>query len=78
MQPFINALYQMNEAGEKVIVSKTLRTFDEQQKLVDDGKSWTLNSKHLKGLAVDIYNGQNKNGVLQKPSTKQTAIMNAN
>ena len=29
------------------------RTPEEQKKLVDEGFSWTLNSKHLSGLAVD-------------------------
>ncbi len=32
-----------------------LRTIEEQERLVQDGKSWTLDSKHLSGDAVDIY-----------------------
>lgn len=31
-----------------------LRTKEEQEQLVKEGKSKTLNSKHLQGLAVDI------------------------
>lgn len=31
-----------------------LRTFDEQQALFDAGKTKTMNSKHLSGLAVDV------------------------
>ena len=30
------------------------RTFVEQRKLVDNGKSWTMNSRHLTGHAVDL------------------------
>jgi peptidoglycan L-alanyl-D-glutamate endopeptidase CwlK len=32
-----------------------LRTLDEQKELVAEGKSWTLDSYHLTGNAVDIY-----------------------
>jgi len=36
-------------------ISEGLRTRERQQLLFDQGKSLTLNSKHLKGLAVDVY-----------------------
>lgn len=36
-------------------VGEGLRTFERQQQLVKEGKSQTLNSKHLKGLAVDLW-----------------------
>jgi peptidoglycan LD-endopeptidase CwlK len=35
-------------------VTSGLRTIDEQQKLVDQGKSQTLKSKHISGYAVDL------------------------
>jgi peptidoglycan LD-endopeptidase CwlK len=35
-------------------VLEGLRTAERQKQLVDDGKSQTLNSLHLKGLAVDL------------------------
>ena len=31
-----------------------LRTEAEQQKLVADGDSWTMNSRHLEGYAIDL------------------------
>lgn len=36
-------------------VSQGLRTQQEQERLVADGKSMTMDSKHLKGLAVDLF-----------------------
>tara|TARA_R110000796_G_scaffold69521_2_gene158482 strand:- start:352 stop:807 length:456 start_codon:yes stop_codon:yes gene_type:complete len=35
-------------------VTSGVRTIDEQQKLVDEGKSQTLKSKHISGYAVDL------------------------
>ena len=32
-----------------------LRTLERQKWLVANGKSWTLNSNHLKGLAADLF-----------------------
>ncbi len=32
-----------------------LRTVEEQRQLVKEGRSKTMNSRHLKGTAVDIY-----------------------
>lgn len=42
------------EAGIMVMVVDTLRTPAEQQANVAKGVSWTLNSKHLTGDAIDI------------------------
>lgn len=36
-----------------ITILETIRTPERQQMLFDTGKSKTLNSKHLKGLAVD-------------------------
>jgi len=36
-------------------VGEGLRTAERQQKLFDEGKSQTLNSKHLTGWAVDLW-----------------------
>lgn len=36
------------------IVTEGLRTPERQAQLVKDGKSWTLNSRHLTGHAVDL------------------------
>lgn len=35
-------------------ITQGIRTKEEQQKLFDEGKSQTLNSRHLTGKAVDI------------------------
>jgi peptidoglycan L-alanyl-D-glutamate endopeptidase CwlK len=37
-----------------ITVLEGLRTLDTQKKYYEDGKTKTLNSKHLKGMAVDI------------------------
>lgn len=36
------------------VVIEGLRTIERQKELVAAGKSWTMNSKHLEGKAVDI------------------------
>ena len=36
-------------------ISEGLRTEERQKLLFEQGKSQTMNSKHLKGLAVDVY-----------------------
>ena len=45
-----------------------MRTIEEQKKLVDSGASQTMNSKHLKGRAVDLvaYIGSNITWKLNK------------
>lgn len=35
-------------------VTAGVRTAAQQKKLVDEGKSWTLNSRHLHGMAIDL------------------------
>ena len=42
------------EAGIMVIVVDTLRTKEEQAEYVRRGVSWTSNSKHLTGDAIDV------------------------
>jgi len=37
-----------------MLITEGLRTLERQKKLVAEGRSKTLNSKHLTGLAVDI------------------------
>jgi len=43
------------EQGIEIQVSETLRDPERQRKLVEEGKSQTLNSMHLTGNAADIY-----------------------
>ena len=40
--------------GETIAVTEWYRTPERQAQLVKEGKSQTYNSKHLRGLAVDI------------------------
>jgi hypothetical protein len=68
---FKNAISQMPWV---VIWAQQYRTAEEQKALVDKGVSWTMDSKHMKWLAVDIY-ADNK---LSKPTAEQVATMNAN
>jgi peptidoglycan L-alanyl-D-glutamate endopeptidase CwlK len=45
---------------EPFIVTEGLRNLDRQKKLVKAGKSWTLNSRHLTGHAVDLCDPDGK------------------
>lgn len=36
-------------------ITEGLRTFDRQRELFEQGRSKTMNSRHLKGYAVDIF-----------------------
>lgn len=55
MQPLATALLaRCVEAGIMVMIVDTLRTPEEQAANVAKGVSWTLNSKHLTGDAIDI------------------------
>jgi peptidoglycan L-alanyl-D-glutamate endopeptidase CwlK len=49
----------VRKAAEKanfdITVAEGLRTKERQEKLVKEGKSKTMNSKHLVGKAVDLY-----------------------
>src|SRR6478735_2688009 len=49
-------------ASERVpfIVTEGLRNLDRQKQLVKAGKSWTLNSRHLTGHAVDLCDPDGK------------------
>jgi len=38
----------------KICVLEWYRTKERQEQLVKEGKSWTMNSKHISGLAVDL------------------------
>lgn len=48
---FINAL---RSAGIPAYISSSVRTVAEQSRLVGEGRSQTMASKHLRGLAFDI------------------------
>lgn len=50
----IELLARLTEAGICVMVIDTLRTTEEQAENIRKGVSWTLNSKHLTGNAIDI------------------------
>lgn len=47
-------LARLTEAQIPVMVIDTLRTAEEQAENIRKGVSWTLNSKHLSGNAIDI------------------------
>jgi len=50
----IEFLARLVEAGLPVMVVDTLRTEEEQEENIRRGVSWTKNSKHLSGRAIDI------------------------
>lgn len=74
-QSFQDAFAKMEANGLSPLVgSKQYRTKEEQQALVDKGLSWTLDSRHMSGMAVDLYDGSPD----KKPSAEQIRIMNEN
>jgi peptidoglycan LD-endopeptidase CwlK len=50
----IELLAKCVEAGIPVMIVDTLRSAQEQEENIKKGVSWTLNSKHLTGNAIDI------------------------
>lgn len=50
----VELLARLCEAGIPVMVVDTLRTAQEQAENIAKGVSWTKNSKHLTGDAIDI------------------------
>ena len=66
---------EMKAAGlNPLFGSQQYRSKEEQAKLMSEGKSKTMNSLHMKGLAVDMYNGSPD----KPPTAEQIAIMNKN
>jgi len=41
--------------GLSVAIVELYRSAERQRQLVDEGKAWTYKSKHLLGLAADLY-----------------------
>lgn len=72
MDSFQKAMAAMPE--NTVIGAQQYRTPEQQAKLKAEWKSWTLDSNHMKGMAVDIYDGDPS----KKPSDIQIQIMNQN
>lgn len=42
------------EGGPDFVITDGARNLDEQRKLVEEGKSQTMNSRHLTGHAIDV------------------------
>jgi hypothetical protein len=67
-RPFADRfLARLMEARLPVVIVTTSRSLPEQEKAVRDGVSWTMNSRHLTGDAIDVcpyeeyaLNGRNK------------------
>jgi peptidoglycan L-alanyl-D-glutamate endopeptidase CwlK len=53
MQAVVYRAIEISEIDFSVVDG--LRTIEEQEALLQAGKTWTLDSKHLSGEAVDIY-----------------------
>jgi hypothetical protein len=47
-------LAKLVEAKIPVLIITTSRTLEEQRKAVEAGTSWTMNSRHLSGNAIDV------------------------
>jgi len=54
VHPDLVLVVERAAAVEPFIVTEGRRTLDRQKQLVKAGKSWTLNSRHLTGHAVDV------------------------
>lgn len=50
----IELLARLVEAGIPVVIINTRRTPEQQESLLASGNSWTKNSKHLLGKAIDV------------------------
>lgn len=50
----VELLARLCEAGIAVCIVNTLRTPEEQEENIRRGVSWTKNSRHLSGRAIDI------------------------
>lgn len=72
-KPLINALTEM-WLWNYMIWSQQYRTKEQQAELVKQWKSWTMDSKHMKWLAVDLYSDDK----FWAPTQKQIEIMNKN
>ncbi len=55
-------IFKATELGFKCRMREVQRTVEQQQIYIDEGRSTTMNSKHLNSLAVDMY--FTKNGKL--------------
>jgi hypothetical protein len=60
----IELIARCAEAGVPVFIVDTIRTPEEQAANIAKGVSWTKNSKHLTGMAIDIcpYETYNAHG----------------
>lgn len=47
-------VYAARQAGYPLIITSSVRTREEQARLVTTGRSQTMTSKHLQGLAFDV------------------------
>lgn len=54
VHPDLVRVVELAAEKETFIVTEGLRNLDRQKRLVKAGKSWTLNSRHLTGHAVDL------------------------
>jgi len=52
--------------GIKADIFETYRSKERQKELLDKGKSWTLDSMHCKGLAIDIVLAEKEQGIVQE------------
>ncbi len=50
-------LGELQEMGYTPLVYSARRTIEEQREYVERGVSWTMASKHVDGLAVDVIDG---------------------
>lgn len=48
------ARFEKQNSDSYVVAIEGVRTADRQRTLVNEGKSWTMNSRHLTGDAVDV------------------------
>ena len=53
LQQLLNRFIEITDVDASVV--EVIRSLEQQQKNIDDGVSWTLDSYHLTGEAADIY-----------------------
>ncbi|MBS9783773.1 transglycosylase SLT domain-containing protein [Candidatus Gracilibacteria bacterium] len=69
----IDFAYEVQSKGMDMKIIEAKRSFHRQQKLVAQGKSKTMRSKHLEGLAIDVSCPDIGNDLRKKPEIMQIA-----
>ena len=71
LQSIVNLAIELSSVDFSVV--EGVRSQERQEELVAEGKSWTMNSRHITGHAVDIYPWVNGKTCHKRRSYKRVA-----